>query len=213
MEFIMGGVIIFGGNFAPKDWAFCNGQLIPISQNQALYAILGTTWGGDGRTNFELPDLRSRVPVGMGQGRGLSQVFEGAQMGTENMTLSIPQMPLHSHDATFQGTGGSSGKPIDATVVVNAYSGQGNSNDPTDRYWAGNTKAGVTTINGYTDNNPDTTMATGAVKVAVSGGGGGITGGNVFVSQTGGENNFSLMQPSLGVAFIIAQNGIFPARN
>lgn len=84
----MGEVIMFAGNFAPRGWAFCHGQLLPISQNQALFSLLGTTYGGDGRTTFGLPDLRSRVPVGAGQGPGLSDVRLGARGGLERATLS-----------------------------------------------------------------------------------------------------------------------------
>ena len=82
MDF-MGGICFFGGSFAPRDWAFCQGQLMPISQNQALYAILGTIWGGDGRTSFALPDMRSRVPIGVGRGPGLTQAYLGQRRGRE----------------------------------------------------------------------------------------------------------------------------------
>ena len=84
MEFFIGGIINFGGNFAPRDWAFCDGQLISISQNQALFAILGTIWGGDGRTNFALPDMRSRCPIGAGRGRGPEPGQPGHDDGHRN---------------------------------------------------------------------------------------------------------------------------------
>jgi|SRR5882757_8224902 len=78
MDPIMGQIMIFAGNFAPNGWAFCQGQLMSINQNSALFSVLGTTYGGDGRTNFALPDLRGRAPVGTGQGRGLAEVSLGA---------------------------------------------------------------------------------------------------------------------------------------
>jgi microcystin-dependent protein len=93
----LGQVIIFAGNFAPKGWAFCNGQLLAISQYTALFSLLGTTYGGDGRTTFGLPDLRGRVAVSAGQGPGLSNYTLGEQTGTETVTLSTQQMPQHNH--------------------------------------------------------------------------------------------------------------------
>ncbi len=98
MDPILGSIIIFAGNFAPKPWAFCQGQLLSIAQNSALFAILGTTYGGDGQTTFALPDLRGRVAVSQGQGPGLSNYFLGQQAGTENVTLNVSQMPSHSHN-------------------------------------------------------------------------------------------------------------------
>ena len=83
--------------FAPSGWALCQGQLMAISQNTALFALLGTMYGGDGRVTFGLPDLRGRTPVGMGQGAGLSQYSQGEQTGVENVTLLATEMPAHIH--------------------------------------------------------------------------------------------------------------------
>jgi microcystin-dependent protein len=84
-------------NFAPKGWALCNGQLLPINQNQALFSLLGTTYGGNGQTNFALPNLRGRVPIHMGAGHTL-----GEQAGTTSVTVGIQQMPTHTHQAQAQ---------------------------------------------------------------------------------------------------------------
>jgi microcystin-dependent protein len=89
--------MLFAGNFPPKGWAFCDGQLLPISQNQALFALLGTTYGGNGQTTFALPDLRGRVPVHQGQGPGLSPYTIGQVAGVETVTLTAQQMPSHTH--------------------------------------------------------------------------------------------------------------------
>lgn len=96
-EPFIGQVILFGGNFAPRGWAFCAGQIMSIAQNTALFSILGTTYGGNGTTTFALPDLRGRVPVGPGQGPGLSNYDLGQVGGTETNTLLISQMPMHNH--------------------------------------------------------------------------------------------------------------------
>ena len=88
---------IFGFNFAPRGWALCNGQLLPISQNTALFALLGTTYGGDGRTTFALPNLQGSAPMQQGQGPGLSNRFLGEAGGSETVTLLQTEIPLHSH--------------------------------------------------------------------------------------------------------------------
>lgn len=88
---------IFGFNFAPTGWAFCNGQLLPISQNTALFSLLGTTYGGDGKSTFALPNMQDNVPVHPGQGQGLSQRFLGEMGGSTAVTLLVSEMPVHSH--------------------------------------------------------------------------------------------------------------------
>lgn len=97
MEPFIGQVISFGGNFAPRGWALCDGQILAISQNDALFSILGTTYGGDGRTTFGLPDLRGRVTVHPGTGAGLSTRRLGQQGGSENNAITANQLPSHNH--------------------------------------------------------------------------------------------------------------------
>jgi microcystin-dependent protein len=95
-----------GFNFAPRGWAFCDGQILPINQNQSLYSLLGTTYGGDGRTTFALPDLRSRTPIHVGRADGGQFYQEGAKSGEETHTLSVNEMPLHTHQMqAVNGTG------------------------------------------------------------------------------------------------------------
>lgn len=96
----LGNIVMFAGTFAPRGWAFCEGQLLPINQNQALFSILGTTYGGDGRTTFALPDLRGRAPVSAGNGPGLSDRRLGARFGVETVTLNTTQIPQHNHTAS-----------------------------------------------------------------------------------------------------------------
>src|SRR5579864_5442973 len=103
---------IISWNFPPKGWAFCDGQLLPINQNQALFSLLGTTYGGDGRVNFGLPDLRSRVPVHMGQGFNL-----GDRGGEEAHALIFSEMPAHLHLVNVDSTAGAANKPTTSTVL------------------------------------------------------------------------------------------------
>ncbi len=96
-EPLIAKISMFAGNFAPRGWAFCDGQLLPISQNTALFSLLGTTYGGDGRVSFGLPDMRSRAPMHPGNGPGLTQRRLGERAGSPTTTLTVQQMPSHSH--------------------------------------------------------------------------------------------------------------------
>lgn len=119
MDEYMGIIKLFGGNFAPKNWAFCNGQLIAISSNTALFSILGTTYGGDGRTTFALPDLRCRVAVGAGAGPGLNDIQLGEMAGEQSVTLLLNQMPAHNHNLTVNsGNASQSSASIGASIAT-----------------------------------------------------------------------------------------------
>ena len=117
MDPFVAEIRIFPFNFAPKGWAFCDGQLLPISQNTALFSLLGTTYGGDGKSNFGLPNLQDSAPLHPGQGPALSLYDLGQTGGSDTVALIPSEMPHHSH-------------------VVNADSGAGNSHDPTGNVWA-----------------------------------------------------------------------------
>src|SRR5438552_9926027 len=101
----VGEIRMFGGNFAPAGWAFCQGQIIPISQNDTLFNLIGTTYGGDGQETFGLPDLQGRVPVHNGTGPGLSTYVIGEKSGVESVTLTTNQIPIHSHVPLANSTG------------------------------------------------------------------------------------------------------------
>ena len=133
-EPFVGEIRMFAGNFAPRGWAFCDGQLLAVSQNDALFSLLGTIYGGDGRTTFGLPDLRGRVPVHAGQGPGLSNYRLGASGGAESVTLTTNQLPSHSH-------------PLQATDNL------GTTPNP-----SGNVLAKSTTIDAYFPDTPSTAL-------------------------------------------------------
>lgn len=97
MDGTIGYIKMFAGNFAPKNWAFCQGQTLAISSNTALFSILGTTYGGNGTTTFQLPDLQDRVPIGAGAGPGLSNISLGEKGGNNTATLGLQNLPAHSH--------------------------------------------------------------------------------------------------------------------
>lgn len=109
---------IFAGNFAPRGWAFCNGQLLPISQNTALFSLIGTTYGGDGRSTTALPNLQGRAPMHPGRGPGLTDRRLGQRGGVETVTLSEAQMPNHTHQARAQGQPGNRPGPENNTFTT-----------------------------------------------------------------------------------------------
>ena len=114
---------MFAGNFAPRNWSYCNGNLLAIASNTALFSLLGTTYGGDGRTTFGLPDFRSRTAVGTGTGAGLSQCDLGEMSGTEGVTLLSTQMPSHTHTANGNVNPGCSTSGGDETNPSGGYLG------------------------------------------------------------------------------------------
>src|SRR6478609_2130708 len=103
----VGEIRMFGGNFAPAGWAFCSGQLMPISENDTLFNLIGTTYGGDGQETFALPDLQSRIPMHQGQGPGIGQNYViGEKDGVESVTLTTQQIPVHNHILLGSSTSG-----------------------------------------------------------------------------------------------------------
>lgn len=194
MDGTIAEIRMFAGNFAPRNWAYCAGQLEAISQNQALFSLVGTIYGGDGRTTFALPDFRGRAPVGTGHGPGLTNRVLGSRYGYEDHTLTVAEMPSHTHTAVVTGS-------PSATAAVNAGS-TGTSNNPEGNYWG---PAGLGQSI-YSDS-AAVEMASDAVQITS------ITGLGITNSVTGGSNGFSISQPSLVMNFIICVVGIYPSRN
>jgi microcystin-dependent protein len=110
-------------NFAPRGWALCNGQILPISQNTGLFALLGTYYGGDGKSTFALPDLQGLVPIHAGQGNGLSQYFLGQQGGSETVTLLQSEIPLHNHTLRAHVLPGETPSPSPQRVIARSQNG------------------------------------------------------------------------------------------
>jgi microcystin-dependent protein len=113
----IGEIRLFPYNFAPRGWLFCQGQLLPIAANTALFSVLGTTYGGNGQTTFGLPDLRGRAPISAGQGPGLTDYTLGEQVGVETVTLSLNQMPVHQHALNASNQAADSSRPGDAYLA------------------------------------------------------------------------------------------------
>ncbi|WP_205945318.1 phage tail protein [Pedobacter hiemivivus] len=185
MEDFIGVVKVFAGSFAPRGWQLCNGQIIGIAQNSALFSILGTTYGGNGQTTFALPDLRGRVAVGWGQGPGLSNYTLGEVTGTESVSILTTNMPSHNHTATSTLNVNNTGTPA---AIPSATTSIGLAKD----------------IN--TDN--VTMYATGAPNVALA-----PSSVTTTVGLTGGNQPISILQPVLALTYIICMEGYFPSRN
>jgi len=179
MEGTIATIMMFAGNFAPRNWAYCNGQLMAIAQNTALFSILGTTYGGDGRVTFGLPNLQGRVAVGAGQGPGLSYYDLGQTAGAESATMLSTQMPSHTHTA--------------GAVAIDLTTNAANSTQAN-----GNILASPTAD----------TYATAGTTPAINYGGFAAT-----AAPVGGSQPFSIMQPFLGMNYVICLFGVFPVRN
>lgn len=211
----IGMVIPCAFNYAPRGWSTCGGQEIQVSQNQALFSLLGSIYGGDNRTYFNLPDLRGRTIIGDGQGPGLSLFTEGQKGGTETVTQTMTQMAAHTHTATFTPTGGSAGAPLSVSVDVSLNTTtQKSTPDATNKYLGPVKSAGSTTPPNMWSLAPS--PATSKVSlggVNVSGGGGGITGGTVTNAVAGGSQQMPIRNPYLVLKFCIALEGLFPPRD
>jgi len=177
MDEYLGIVKLFAGPFAPQNWAYCDGSLLQIRQYSALYAVIGTLYGGDGVNTFALPDLRSRVAIGAGSGPGLSPYQPGNKGGTEKVTLTVQQLPVHTHNTLISQTVATTNDPATGILAKSNYP-----NPETGDPIPSNTYAA--TSNGQAAN----------------------------ISSAGGSQPVSLLQPYLGMNYIICINGLYPSR-
>lgn len=145
-EPFVGEIRMFAGNFAPRGWANCDGQLLAIAQNNALFSLFGTIYGGDGRTTFGLPDLRGRIPIHRGQGPGLGNKSLGNKAGNEKVGLTTQQLPNHNH-------------PLQVSVANGLEANPG-----------GNVLSGSALLEAFADETPETAMAASALPTATGGG-------------------------------------------
>jgi len=183
MQGFIGEIRLFGGNFAPKNWVFCDGSMMNINDHQTFYSIIGTQFGGDGRTTFQLPELRGRTAVSPG-----GQWHQGLLGGAEQVKLPISQIPVHTHKAVSQ----LSGKLRCNDNLADHTSPVGNT--------LGKFKDNVDV---YNSNQPDADMHDNTA----------VIGGSVNIGTAGGSTPHPNMQPSLAVNYIICVNGLYPQRS
>ncbi|WP_163407490.1 phage tail protein [Flavobacterium ajazii] len=182
-EPFIGEIKILGFNFAPRGYATCQGQIISIAQNTALFALLGTNYGGNGQTTFGLPDLQGRVPIGQGQGGGLPNYTIGETSGATTATLLLSNLPQHIHTLN------------NVSVKIQASSANADESVPEGNFPA------TTTTPSFSGNGATQNVFTGGTTVS------GTT------DATGGNSPFSILNPYLTINYSIATEGIFPSRN
>lgn len=196
MDPFLAEIVIFAGNFAPRGWAYCDGQLMSINANSALFSLLGTTYGGDGRTTFALPDLRGRTPVGPRHGPGLSSYTLGQRGGVETVTLTVQQMPSHSHLT-------SNNPALDQHILLSKDAAvreePADGDVPALANFPGSLSA--TNVKSF---GPATNTENGQT---ISGNAG------LTVLNNGGNQWHTNIQPFLAINYIIATQGVFPSRN
>lgn len=197
MEQTLATIMGWGATFAPRSWAFCHGQLLAISSNDALFSLIGTIYGGDGRTSFALPDMRGRAPVSFGQSPGTSFWPIGARIGSETNTLTQLNLPVHNHAATLSN---------DASAMLVASSSPATTETPstTESFGVGDADVGGRTGPARVfapSSASDTTLHPASVN------------GSVAIGNAGGSQSFEIVQPVQAIHWIIALFGLYPSRN
>ncbi|MBD9464997.1 phage tail protein [Pseudomonas sp. Pdm06] len=195
MEVFIGTIQSFAFNFAPRDWALCNGQTLSLSQYQTLFALIGVTYGGNGQTTFMLPNLQGRLPLGQGNGLGLTPRVIGEISGTENVTPTLNNLPIHTH--TLTGVTASTtlqlanpaSNPVNTPTATNSFIG------------TSGTGPGSAAI--YSDQIGASPVPLQGVSTTVSG----------TISPAGNGMPLAVMNPFLAINFSIALQGYFPSRN
>jgi len=212
MDGTTGEIRYFAGNFEPRGWAFCAGQISAIQANTSLYSLLGTTYGGNGTTNFAYPDFRGRVAIGAGASAGLTTRNAGQTGGAESISVSVANMPTHTHTAVFTPTG----IPGTITASLNASANQATENVP------GTNGANAIGLGSVVDtgnqvdpivihvNDSNPTVPLVGTSVAATGGTAGT--GTVTNAVTGGSQPLANIKPFLALNHIICLQGVYPAR-
>jgi microcystin-dependent protein len=200
-EPFLGTVMIWAPNFAPRGWAFCQGQILSAATNAALFSVIGNIYGGDGVTDFALPNLAGRLPIGQGQSAGTSNHVLGHSGGAELVTLTQANLAPHTHGATV------GGMTVSATVQAsNTVNPAGNSTMPTAGAWLTASPVGVPGAAAIysTEPEPETLVALGGVSATAEG-------GTVAVTATGSAVPFAILPPYQVLNYVIALEGAFPS--
>ncbi|MCJ9429438.1 phage tail protein [Kordiimonas marina] len=211
MDGYYGVIQALGFQFAPLKWGYCNGALLSVNQYAALYSLISTYFGGDGRVSFGLPDLRGRSPIGQFQGPGTSLRTMGQMTGAETVTLSLDQLPTHTHTHTYAGSAGG-GSDLDVTVEV--ASSLADTETPAAGDFIGmpsNTLG--TSANGKLFVSAAAVTSTVPIGGVTASGGGAFDNTQLVINNTGGSQPVDIMQPSLVVNYCICMDGLYPTRS
>jgi len=224
MESYIGTIMAVGFNFAPRGWAMCNGQVLSIAQNTALFSLLGTTYGGNGQTTFALPDLRGRTVVGAGQGNGLSPVVPGQVWGSENttatvngavsLTIDAAHLPKHTHPVSIAAS------QLGATSTLNVTTTVGTATPIEGMALGSGGAGGPGSANIYVGGGvtPNVALNAGSVTTKLSGQvdtntGENAGGSGAITAPVTASGQVGVTQPSLGINYVICLEGIYPSRN
>jgi len=204
---MLGSMCAFAFTFAPRGWALADGQLLPISSNSALFSLLGTTYGGDGRTSFALPDLRSRAVIGVGSGPGLQSYAWGQRVGVEWASLTMATMPSHGHSTTTASVSATvPTSAVTVTATLNGTATSGDSISPSASVFAQD----VAGANAFSSVAPDVALSADSVSVSLSGS---AEAGATQVQNSGGNQSHYNVMPYQTVSWAIAMQGVFPSRS
>jgi microcystin-dependent protein len=206
MEYpFIGEIMLFAGTFTPRGWADCNGQLLSIAQNTALFSLLGTTYGGNGQNTFAVPDLRGAVPIGQGNGPGRQGYVQGQVGGTETVTLFANQLPAHTHPATLKA--GTVQAPVTGNITMQVSSSP-NSGSPTNSSLVANADIFTNNISTVVALNNKSISQNLTVDINPA-----LNASTVTVApNTGGGQPVPNMQPYVAIRYCIAVEGIYPSR-
>ena len=208
VEPFLGEIMMFAGNFPPRGWVFCEGQLLPIAQHSDLFILLGTIYGGDGRATFALPDLRGRVPIQQGNAPSLFPYSLGQRGGQEYVILSPNEIPSHSHSITPTGSGGGSGGSSTANLRV--FQGSGDTDDPSKATGIASQIGSGKTAQDLLSTGADKTISGATIGISTGSGGGNLPS---KTNDTGGSQAHENRMPFLALNFCIALEGVFPPRS
>ena len=196
MEAYIGVIMGWGPTFAPRGWMFCQGQLLSIAQNTALFSLLGVTYGGNGQSTFGLPNLQGRVPVGAGQSQGTSMYMQGQSGGAESTTLTVPQLPAHNHVATPALTSSILASSGNASLAAPSGS------EVLAKAVGLDSQEGAVSVSIYAPStSANTTLQGGPVS------------GTVGIAPTGNSQPVPILQPFQVIQYLICVQGLFPPRN
>lgn len=202
VEPFLGGVCMTAAKYCPQGYQEANGAMLQVSQYSALFALLGTQYGGDGRTTFALPDLGGRTPVGHGQGAGLSGVTQGAKLGQERVTLTEAHLPAHTHSAAFTGS-----QTIASVKIPVSEDSGSNSTVPSDTHNHLAASPGGPPSAAIWSAQPNNIATVAGAEAAFT------PAGSVTVQSRGDSQAFDNRPPQLGMRFCIAVQGVFPPRD
>jgi microcystin-dependent protein len=200
MDQMISTIMGWGPTWAPRSWSICGGQLLAISSNTALFSLIGTQYGGDGRTTFGLPDLRGRAPIGYGQSPGTSSHPIGAKLGSEQQTLTQLEMPVHNHSANTAGL----------SVQIAASDADATTDTPSPSVVPAKSRTNIATPPSTDYRSTETYVDASSANTALHPA---SVSGQVLIGNAGGSQPFSIMQPVQAINWIIALEGIFPSRN